>query len=201
MKASLIACCAVLATLPATAADRNDFEVRYYTVTGSSVQELRNELNTKGPIGESGEVSEGNTRSRIEWRFDFDKTGGTCTVKEAFVDMTTVMILPRWQRPPGVDPELVSHWNRYITALRLHEDGHRYLAEAAVREIRRVLAKKSNGPDCTTLRKQMNSKAHALIEEVERKQVEYDRETGKGRKQGVWLPEELPGQRDQDDGR
>lgn len=192
MKPSLLMICAMFATLPAIAADRNDFEVRYYIVYGGSVQELRDELNTKGPIGQSGKVSEGNTRSTIEWRFDFDKTGGTCTVKEAFVDMTTVMILPRWQRPPDVDQELVSHWNRYITALRLHEDGHRYLAEAAVREIRRVLAMKSSGPDCTALRKQMNSKGHALLREVERKQAEYDRETGKGRKQGVWLPEYLP---------
>jgi predicted secreted Zn-dependent protease len=183
---------AAVAALPAAAADRNDFDVQYYTVNGGTVQELRKELNTKGPIGQSGVVSEGNTRTRIEWRFDFEKTGGTCTVKEAFVDVTIKMILPQWQRPAGVDQELVSHWNRYIAALRLHEDGHRYRAEATAREVRRVLAVKSSGPDCTELRNQMNSKARPLVQELERKQADYDRETGNGRTQGVWLPEYLP---------
>lgn len=176
----------------AVAADRNDFNVEYYTVSGATVQELRDELNTLGPIGRSGAISEGNTRSRIEWRFDFDRKDGICTVKEAFVDVTIQMILPRWQRPPGVDQDLVSHWNRYISALRMHEDGHRYLAEATAREVRRVLAVKSSGPDCATLRNQMNSKARALVQELERKQADYDRETGNGRTQGVWLPEQLP---------
>ena len=194
---------AAIAALPAAAAaaDRNDFNVDYYTVGGGTVEELRNELNTLGPVGKSGAISEGNTYSRFEWRFDFDKKDGTCTVKEAFVDVTIRMTLPRWQRPDGVDQELVSHWNRYISALRMHEDGHRYLVEATAREVRRVLAMKSSGPDCTTLRNQMNSKARALVQELERKQADYDRETGNGRKQGVWLPEHLPEETDQDDGR
>jgi predicted secreted Zn-dependent protease len=185
----------------AVAADRNDFNVEYYTVSGGTVEELRDELNTLGPIGRSGAISEGNTRSRIEWRFEFDRNGGTCTVKQAFVDVTILMTLPRWQRPPGVDQELVSHWNRYISALRMHEDGHRYLVDAAAREVRRILSIKSSGPDCTTLRNQMNSKARALVQELERKQADYDRETGNGRTQGVWLPERLPGKVGPHDGR
>jgi predicted secreted Zn-dependent protease len=194
---------AALVALPATAwaADRNDFNVEYYTVSGATVQELRNELNTLGPIGRSGAISEGNTRSRIEWRFDFDKKDGTCTVKEAFVDVTIQMVLPRWQRPPGVDQDLVSHWNRYISALRLHEDGHRYIVEAMAREVRRTLAVKSSAPDCTALRNQMNSRARALVQELERKQADYDRQTGNGKTQGVWLPERLPPELGQDDGR
>ena len=61
------------------------------------------------------------------------------------------MILPRWDPPAGVSPSLVTLWDRYLTALRFHEDGHYSIAIAAADEVRQTLAANRIGRNCATL--------------------------------------------------
>lgn len=180
-----------LAAMPAFAQVKNEFNIEYFVVRGATIEQLRDEANTRGPVGSSGHRVEANTRSRIAWRFKIRQSASVCTVHDVQVDLAIRMILPKWERPADADPLLVAYWDRYLTALRLHEDGHRFRAEAAAWDVRRALMAASTPGSCDNLRNRLDSKAKALLDDLKKRQVEYDRETGNGKTQGVWLPEHL----------
>jgi predicted secreted Zn-dependent protease len=186
LAAAVALCLGVLFARTIAAADR--FDIEYYRVRGGTVDVLRRELDARGPIGDSGRRGDGLTRWHIAWRYGLDSNAGRCTASRIVVDLEIRMILPRWDRPVGADPNLVARWNRYLAALRTHEDGHRYRAEAAAREVRQRLAAEPGMRDCDRLRKHMDSKANALLNELRGKQADYDRDTDYGKTQGVRLP-------------
>jgi len=176
------------ATAPAPAfADRNDFAIEYFTINGDTSLGLSREIDAKGPVGEDGRRSDGYTSWHIGWSFGLNSDGKSCTAGRITVDLDIRMTLPRWDTPPGADPRLITRWNRYLAALRTHEDGHRYRAETAAGELRRALPGE-RAPDCRTLEIRLDSMANALLAELKLRQAAYDRETDFGRKQGVHRP-------------
>jgi predicted secreted Zn-dependent protease len=171
-----------------TFADRNDFSIEYFTLTGTTARALSAEIDAKGPFGEDGRRSDGYTHWAMNWSFGFDSSDAGCTASRVVVDLDILMTLPRWTPPPGTDAELLSRWNRYIAALRIHEDGHRYRAETAARDMRQALLLERPAPDCDTLRNRLDSRANGLLDDLRKRQAVYDRETAFGQKQGVIRP-------------
>jgi len=169
-------------------ADRNDFSIDYYTVTGTTARALRAEIDAKGPIGEDGRRSDGYTHWAMNWSYGFDTGAAGCTTSRVVVDLDIRMTLPRWSAPPGTDAELISRWNRYVAAVRIHEDGHRNLAETAARDMRQALLVERSASDCDTLRNRLDSRANALLDDLRKQQAAYDRDTAFGQKQGVSRP-------------
>ena len=169
-------------------ADRNDFAIEYYTIDGTTPRELSDEIDAKGPVGENGLRSDGYTRWYIQWHFDLDSDASGCHATNITVDLDVHMILPQWRPPPGADPAVVARWNRYLEALRLHEDGHRYRADAASGDVRRALQREGVAADCATLTERLNSRANALLAALRIQQADYDRDTQSGRRQGVRRP-------------
>lgn len=183
------ACLAALLLYAAPSfAERGDFAVEYFDVHGATSRELDAEIGAKGPVGENGLRSDGYTRWHIGWRFGMDSDATGCRARDIVVDLDIRMTLPRWDPPRAADPALVKRWNQYLAALRLHEDGHRYRAEAAAGDVRRALRRERAARDCRTLENRLNSLANALLDELRRSQAAYDRETESGRKQGVRRP-------------
>ena len=177
----------LLAAAPVVA-DRNDFSVDYFTVTGTTARALSAEIDAKGPVGEDGRRSDGYTHWAMSWTFGFDSNDAGCTASRVVVDLDIHMTLPRWSAPPGTDAELLSRWNRYLAALRIHEDGHRNRAEAAARDMRQALLQEGTAPDCDALRNRLDSRANALLDDLRKRQKAYDRDTAFGLKQGVIRP-------------
>jgi predicted secreted Zn-dependent protease len=190
-----------LAAPSAIAAEKNEFKIDYFIVRGTTIEQLRVEANSRGPVGSSGRRGEANTRSNIAWRFQIRQRAAVCTVHDIEVDLTIRMILPKWEHPLDVDPDLLAHWNRYLTALRIHEDGHRNRAEGGAREVREALVDASGPGSCVDLKNRLDSKVKTQLAELGKRQADYDRETGNGKTQGVWLPEHLPFEPGADDGR
>jgi predicted secreted Zn-dependent protease len=168
-------------------ADRDDFAVEYFTIDGDTSLELSAAIDAKGPVGENGRRSDGYTRWNMSWTFGLNSDDTGCTVGRVSVDLDIHMILPRWDTPPGADPKLIARWNRYLAALRIHEDGHRYRAEAAAGELRRALVRE-RATDCATLETRLDSMANALLAELRKRQAAYDQDTNFGKSQGVNRP-------------
>jgi predicted secreted Zn-dependent protease len=175
-----------MASAPAFA-DRNDFVIEYFTVTGQTSLELRAGIEAKGPVGENGRHSDGYTRWSMSWTFGKTPDDTGCIADQVSVDLDIHMILPRWDTPPGADPRLIARWNRYLAALRTHEDGHRYRAESAAGELRRALVRE-RATDCATLETRLDSMANALLAELRKRQAAYDQDTNFGKSQGMNRP-------------
>jgi predicted secreted Zn-dependent protease len=176
----------LIITAPAFA-DRNDFTIEYFTLTGNTSRELNDQIGAKGPVGEDGRRSDGYTRWHISWTFQMRTLDTECIASDVTVDLAIVMTLPRWDIPPGADPQLIARWNRYLAALRTHEDGHRYRADAAAGDLRRALFRE-RAPDCKALENRLNSMANALLADLRARQAAYDKETNFGMRQGIRRP-------------
>lgn len=172
--------------MPAFAGAAGDpLTIDYFTIKGATARELRNELNRLGPIGDTGLRGDGYTHWHIAWKFEFESRGNTCVADNIRVTLEVHMILPRWDPPSDASSSLVALWDRYLTALRFHEDGHYNIALAAADEVRRSLVLDRTGGDCPALEKRLNSRANDILNRTRQEQAEYDRETDSGRKQGT----------------
>ena len=181
-------CALALLTAAPAFADRNEFNIDYFTVDGTTPRELAAEIDAKSPIGENGLRSDGYTHWTIDWTFNMTPGAGGCTADHVVVNLDIRMTLPRWYPARTADEALVERWNRYVAALRLHEDGHRFRAESAAGEVRRALLAEGRARDCRTLENRLNSRANGLLADLRNRQAANDRETDSGRKQGVIRP-------------
>ena len=146
------------------------------------------ELDASGPVGDSGRRGDGHTRWHIAWRYGLDSNAAALHRERIVVDLEIHMILPRWDKPSRPNPDLVARWNRYFAALRLHEDGHRHLAEAAAREVRQRLAA-NQVPGLRPLRKPHWIQGLTRCwRSCASKQADYDRDTDNGKNRGSGCP-------------
>jgi predicted secreted Zn-dependent protease len=178
---------ALFAAAPAFA-DRNEFNIDYFTVTGATSRELAADIDAKSPVGENGLRSDGYTRWTIDWTFVMTPGPTGCSADQIAVNLDIRMTLPRWYPPRSADEALVGRWNHYVAALRLHEDGHRYRSESTARVVRRALLAERHASDCHTLETRLNSRANGLLADLRQRQEDYDRETAHGRTQGAIRP-------------
>jgi predicted secreted Zn-dependent protease len=137
-------------------------------------------------VGEPGnERFYANTHWELRWSFRIGSTGGDCHVTSASTDLTVNMSLPRWNPPPNAARDLIERWNRFSTALRRHEDGHRDIAIDAAHELARRITGTPPAGDCEKLKQSVGRRADAVLDEYRAKERRYDETTGHGRTQGA----------------
>ncbi|HYK82213.1 MAG TPA: DUF922 domain-containing protein [Gemmatimonadales bacterium] len=107
---------------------------RYYDVTGSSVAELRDAIHRLGPR-EEGRSADALTLWDLEWTYGERPSAGGCTLRDVRVRLTVTVTLPRWQPPADGSPGLVAAWHTFLDHIKIHEAGHRAIAEEYARRL------------------------------------------------------------------
>jgi predicted secreted Zn-dependent protease len=105
-----------LLLLPLAAAAQQA-QVTYYDVQGADLRGLLASLNARGP-------HHGRADWKVSYRFTTRPGGGGCAVESLSTELDLQMTLPRWSPPAGASRDLVARWERYLAALRVHEEGH-----------------------------------------------------------------------------
>lgn len=179
-----LACLAV----PAMAESTVRREVRYYEVRGTTAAAIRESLNQAGPVGSDGERWDGYTRWSLRWRLQLADDAGGCRVMavETAVDIETT--LPRWDEPPRADRGLARRWQKYLSALTEHEDGHGRIGEDTAAAIRRSLVRLPAEPTCAEMSQAANVTAEQAVHDAALRERQYDRETRHGATQGARFP-------------
>jgi len=163
-------------------------KVNYYDVRGTTLEELRQDVFSRGPYDK-----EANTRFagwaewRIQWWFDRREVAGGCAVANASTETHIEYTLPRWVDEDAAPPELRASWKRFIDALTEHEEGHGRLARELAEQIEFAIRSLPPEPTCEELDRKVNELANRLIRE-DKTQEAYDRETGHGETQGAAFP-------------
>src|SRR2546429_6174615 len=65
------------------------------------------------------------------------------TLFRSKVSLNVAVTLPRWKPPATASPEVVKAWQGYVKAVRVHEAGHRAIAERNARDVFAALDRKS----------------------------------------------------------
>lgn len=75
-----------------------------------------------------------------------------------------------------------------MTALQLHEDGHKDHGVAAAQEVLSTITNLPAYPSCPELETAANTAGKSVIERYNQKDIEYDRVTQHGATQGAIFP-------------
>jgi predicted secreted Zn-dependent protease len=156
-----------------------------YDIDGSTVKELHQSVQRNKPnYLEQSYIGE--AFWRLRWNYNAVFEQGECKLDEINVELTITITVPRWQPAENTPAELVEKWQRFIAALKLHEEGHREIAMEASREIIRAL-KALRSFSCSSIQTEANRLARTIADKYSEKNRLYDIDTQHGITQGTVL--------------
>jgi predicted secreted Zn-dependent protease len=177
-----------VSVLPAQAAvDVND-QVERYAIEGTTAQDLRREMNTKGPQGTGGRRFDGYTRWYVSWRYQYKRTDGGCAIASVATNVKSTITLPQWRNEDRADSATRAQWSRYLSALDLHEQGHRRHGVDAAHEIDAAIAAMPPAGSCDALGANANALGMRILQKYQQRDLDYDRDTNHGATQGARFP-------------
>lgn len=160
---------------------------RYYELDATLLDPLRRQLAERAQATGLAGGAIGRTRQKVETRYRLEPLPTGCRLAGLAVQVDLTMDLPVW-RPAGTTRrELRARWQRMITALTLHEEGHRDNAVRAAHELHRRLAGLGVASDCDALGKQAQREMFRVKLRFNLREQAYDRRTGHGVGQGSVL--------------
>lgn len=158
-------------------------EERSYDVRGLTRQEIMRSLSEEARRNVRGGFR-GYHQWQISWQFRYAASGAGCEITSSIVQLQSETTLPRWIDRERADSALIVEWDRYIGALRTHENGHRDIAHRAVAQIQRAIRRTRAGT-CTSISGVANRTARDILERHQRENREYDEKTRHGAAQGA----------------
>jgi predicted secreted Zn-dependent protease len=167
-----------------------NLEVRYYTISGVTEQEIRAQLDTLGPTDQFGRRCEAYSFWEINWEWPTLSNGLpdlTRTKSSYYISVTLPAWIPRDKPNSQAQSDLTSAWNRFFLGLVRHERRHVQIVldnyKTIEREIRKTAALQ---PDLTSL--QASAIGQRLLREIRTIDKEYDQSSARGRKEGIHFP-------------
>lgn len=155
-------------------------EVEYYDVSGRTAAEIRASLDRLRPTDPAtGEHVDAYTRWYLSWSVP-GGPNGECLLDEAEVEVEVTVGLPRLVDTATVPPAVLYRWQQYMAALEAHEGAH-------IRDVYRgrdEMLDAIQGSECADA----SAAARAVMEDVSRRNAEYDRATHHGQTEGARFP-------------
>jgi predicted secreted Zn-dependent protease len=180
---------AIFFLLPASAHAQDTFKwtTNYYSVTGSTLAELRQSIR-QSRTGKDGVTADGVTVSELHWRTILVPSARGCRCTSFTTQTTITTTLPVWAAPTNTPPAVKTAWGRYFVALAQHEAGHSQITLAAVAELHRRIGGLDEASDCDGLKKKIDDLAQQIVKDYHKRDKDYDERTRHGATQGVFLP-------------
>jgi predicted secreted Zn-dependent protease len=162
-----------------TSVDIPNADIVYYDISGSTGEELRNQLDRYGLTGPDGYRGDAATVWHIEWTWD-GYGMETCDLQTVTETHEVKVTMPRWIPTDEASPELIEKWGKYVLALANHEKGH---VDNVILNIP-VLLDSIRRADCTTA----EGKAQEVLMRIRQYDLDYDSRTNHGETQGAVFP-------------
>ena len=159
---------------------------QFYDIDGSSAGALRNQISRLGPKDETGTSHDALTVWSLEWTYGTAQRGDSCALRDVKVSLNVSVTLPRWKPPATATAELLKTWRAYLKAVRLHEAGHRTIAERNAREVMTALSA-LRGTSCGRVSDEATRTAEQIVADGRARNRAYDVQTKHGQTQGVEL--------------
>ncbi|MEO8810642.1 MAG: DUF922 domain-containing protein [Rhodanobacter sp.] len=165
----------------------DDARLVYYDVVGNSAATLRQQLKSNGPL-DHGKRFDAHATWHVTWTYTYASTGQGCAFTKLDTSLNGVIELPRWVDPGDAPASLKIKWERFLAALRVHEDGHYAHGVAARNEIETLGRSFQIPGSCSAMAKTFNDEASAIVDKYAAMDRQYDHDTDHGKSQGATFP-------------
>lgn len=148
----------------------------YFTIGGSTLAEIEEELNRRGPlVGTTDRRHPGATRMQFATRVSYGESNGRCSVIDATVTLNANMILPRWRvaREAGMETRII--WDTLAADIRRHEEAHVVIARNHARELETALKAVRGERDCAAAEARVERIRSDLLRRHDEAQIQFDR--------------------------
>lgn len=165
-----------------------NFEIQHYPVTGNSIAEIQNSINTNTPVNSGGGKFGGATVWALETEYGTRTTpDGGCSIVEPIVRLNIKVVLPKLVPGSKLSEAGRREWVRFLGALRAHELLHAknglYTATTLEKKMTNLRTKVS----CERTKEVLNRGSNALIENITQRDRDMDKQTVHGKTQGAYL--------------
>ena len=148
----------------------------YFTIGGSTLAEIEEELNRRGPlVGTTDRRHPGATRMQFATRVSYGESNGRCSVIDATVQLNANMILPRWRVARDGGMETLVIWDTLAADIRRHEEAHVVIARNHARELEKALKAVRNERDCAAAEERVERIRSDVLRRHDEAQIEFDR--------------------------
>ncbi|PIR39409.1 MAG: hypothetical protein COV35_02530 [Alphaproteobacteria bacterium CG11_big_fil_rev_8_21_14_0_20_39_49] len=169
------------------AAPRVTVQEYQYTVSGRTLDEIKQAISEQAPLKNDGNNFSALTKYDIGWNYTFDKSGKNCKIDTVTTSVVVTHNFPKLQNVDLLDMTTKTEWERYFASLQTHEKKHADLGIEAAGEIEKEIAKIKTQSSCTKLAIEANNLARRIISDYQNKNIDYDKETVHGMLQGATL--------------
>lgn len=158
----------------------------YYDVRGNTAPQIRKDINEKRLLGAASDQYDAQTLWSLTLRYKYRENKTTCSVSSASVSVIISYRIPRWQVSQSADSQVREAWDKYITLLKAHENGHGKITfEAGSQLYEKILATTTPSTPgsqarCNALEIAIDNMISQEHRRVNEQQVEFDKQTNHG---------------------
>ncbi|MEQ1882205.1 MAG: DUF922 domain-containing protein [Burkholderiales bacterium] len=157
----------------------------YYYIDGPSAAVLAAQIEQQGPVAADGRRLAAKTKWDVQWKFNHEQAGVTCSMKDVVVAVGVAQTLPKWRGEAKGVASLRAHWKKFTVALLKHEDRHKEHGLRAGKEIEVALLAAKPASNCEDMQTAASAIAEQIVAKYREKDDEYDRQTRHGQSEGA----------------
>jgi predicted secreted Zn-dependent protease len=151
----------------------------YFTIGGSTLEEIQRELDIRGPkVKTTGRRHPGATQMEFVSRIGYANGPRGCSIAKASVTVKAKIILPRWRRPGRADQDVRLVWDTLSADIKRHEESHVVIAKNHARELEQALMTIPRQTDCKEAQEKAAAATQKVLARHDRAQVDFDRIEG-----------------------
>jgi predicted secreted Zn-dependent protease len=179
MKQIFLAACMIgLTALPSMAANVSK-TYSYFTVGGTTLDQLEAELSTRGPkVKSTGRRHPGATQMEFTTKLGYAEKKGYCRVAEATVSVKAKIILPRWRQRGKAEQDVRLIWDTLSSDIKRHEESHVVIAKNHARELEQKLIALGRQKTCEDIAAKAKALAAQVLARHDKAQDRFDRVEG-----------------------
>ncbi len=174
----LIALSAILLAAPANSAGISK-KYSYFTIGGSTLEELEKELGRRGPqVKSTGRRHPGATQMEFTTTVSYAESERSCRIEKVSVLVQAKIILPRWRARRRADRETRIVWDTLSADIKRHEESHVIIAKNHGREIEKAFEGLGSAKNCSVLEAKGRKLTARIMKKHDRAQEKFDKVEG-----------------------